>query len=159
MIWGWAPGVLPLEMPSEAGFRIGAGGIMSIEINIHYDNPSGLSGHLDSSGVRMYYTENLRTYDAGVAQFGDGIMSLAYLPTGINPIGKHKFVCDTSCTSGALGASGLTHVTAFSRQHHMHLSGVRQTTRQYSASGELIRSTLTDWCARVRVRARAARRR
>jgi len=60
---GWAPGSDVLSAPSWAGHPFGrAVGIVSFIANIHYDNPSGQSGIIDNSGVRVWYTPTLRQH-------------------------------------------------------------------------------------------------
>ena len=68
-IFPWTPGSSDLELPADVGFAFGnaSGGITSVSINTHYDNPEGIEGMVDSSGVRVYYTEEPRAFDMGVS--------------------------------------------------------------------------------------------
>ena len=72
VLWGWAHGVAPFVLPENIGFRMGpsAAAFRYIEIQMHYDNPDSISGMVDNSGLRMYYTPELRQYDAGVIIMG-----------------------------------------------------------------------------------------
>lgn len=70
--WGWAPGVEPLVVPPQAGFLVGdEPGPVHYVLQIHYDNPGLQTGHIDASGVNLYYTKELRPQHAGVALLGD----------------------------------------------------------------------------------------
>lgn len=67
-IFPWAPGSADLVLPADVGFAFGnaSGGIMSVSLNTHYDNPDGIEGMVDSSGVRVYYEEEPRPVEMGV---------------------------------------------------------------------------------------------
>eukprot|EP00903_Cladosiphon_okamuranus_P014858 g13759.t1 len=66
-IFPWAPGVSDFQLPPDVGFSFGnaSGGFMSVMVQTHYNNPNGDAGKLDSSGVRVYYTEELRPMEMG----------------------------------------------------------------------------------------------
>jgi hypothetical protein len=82
MQWGWAPGIAPLALPEAAGFLVGqdAGSEVHFTLQIHYDNPRQESGHVDSSGVNVYFTHDLRLHNASVFSLGD-VAGLA-IPAG-----------------------------------------------------------------------------
>jgi hypothetical protein len=65
-VWGYAPGGVPVVLPSNVGYRIGIGMTQFVTLQMHYDNPQRLNGQKDSSGVRLWVTSNLRTYRSGV---------------------------------------------------------------------------------------------
>ncbi len=70
-IFPWAPGASNVELPVDLGFAFGnaSGGITSVSIETHYDNPEGIEGMVDSSGVRVYYSEEPRPIEMGVSPF------------------------------------------------------------------------------------------
>ena len=55
------------------GYRIGSSPTATkyVVLEIHYDNPEFIEGLVDDSGVRIYYTPQLRQYDAGTIMLGD----------------------------------------------------------------------------------------
>lgn len=59
-MYAWAVGSNALYLPEEAGFRIGINGIRYIILEVHYDNPLGTQGIVDSSGVEITMTKKLR---------------------------------------------------------------------------------------------------
>lgn len=67
-VFPWAPGSGDLYLPDDIGFFFGnaSGGYTSLGLNTHYDNPNGDAGNIDSSGVRVYYTDELRPIEMGV---------------------------------------------------------------------------------------------
>ncbi len=73
MIWAWAPGDTRFELPPEAGFLIGdrPGGNVTLRLQVHYNNPLGSMGEVDSSGLDMIVTDQLRPNNAGSLVFGD----------------------------------------------------------------------------------------
>jgi hypothetical protein len=80
-IWGWAPGAQALDLPDVAGVPIGAGSSSQYALlQIHYNNPQGQSGQMDSSGVRMYYTSQLRPQNAGFFFLGIDTSSIQISP-------------------------------------------------------------------------------
>ena len=77
MAYVWAPGEGSFDLPENVGLPLfGEGGYNSFRLEIHYDNPSLKEGVLDSSGVRIYYSSQLREHDLGVLQLGDPFLSL-----------------------------------------------------------------------------------
>lgn len=56
--------------------------IKSVRLQTLYINPDKDQNMIDNSGVRIYFTEKLRQYDAGVIEMGDYDTSN---PNGILP--------------------------------------------------------------------------
>ncbi|CAN0228748.1 unnamed protein product, partial [Hapterophycus canaliculatus] len=96
-------------------------------LQTHYNNPNGDVGMRDSSGVRVYYTEDLRPSDMGVIKLGDPRVTLdgTYLPDGKYGL---SFNCPSSCTEDNFEAE---EVTKFYHFLHMHENGRTMRTRQY----------------------------
>ncbi|CAM9217380.1 unnamed protein product, partial [Hapterophycus canaliculatus] len=141
-IFAWAPGASNVELPTDVGFLTGnsSSGFHSISLQTHYDNPNGDVGMRDSSGVRVYYTEELRPIDMGVMKLGDPNVALEgnYLPDGKYGI---SFNCPGSCTEENFEAE---EVTKFYHFLHMHENGQTMRTRQYrtdSSGNELLLHT------------------
>lgn len=59
VVFVWTPGAENAKLPEDVGFRFGniSGGFTSVSVQTHYDNPDGIPDLVDSSGVRVYYTE------------------------------------------------------------------------------------------------------
>ena len=99
MIWGWAPGGEPLNLPPEAGFRSGQNGTVTIRFQVHYDNPL-LQEFTDNGGFDVLYTDQLRPNDAGIASFGD--IEPIFIPAG-EAAHEHVASCPASFTSANFG--------------------------------------------------------
>jgi len=98
-IYTWAPGIADEQLPDNVGFRFGAasGGYTSVAVQTHYNNVDGDEGVIDSSGIRIYYTEDMRPMDMGVLALGDPGVNLEGKPIfeGKSTI---AFECPGSCT-------------------------------------------------------------
>ena len=99
-IFVWAPGVANEQLPEDVGFKFGpaTGGYTSLNLQTHYNNVDGDEGVMDSSGIRVYYTSDLRPLDMGVLSLGDPGVGLEGTPI---PEGKSSilFECPGSCTA------------------------------------------------------------
>lgn len=98
-MYAWAPNVDGVALPEEAGFRFGnaTGGFASVAVNTHYDNPGEVTGLVDNSGVRVYYTEELRPMDMGMIILGDPNATLRGEPIAGGKTSV-SFGCPSSCT-------------------------------------------------------------
>jgi hypothetical protein len=118
LIWAWAPGQGEYMYPQEAGLLVGdqPGGQFTIRIQVHYNNPLGTSGEVDSSGLDLYVTQDLRPNNAGTAVFADvgGIM----IPAG-DPAYEHVADCTSQETSAMLNGP----ITVFGSSMHAHEVG------------------------------------
>jgi hypothetical protein len=125
--WAWAPGVEPLVLPEEAGFVFGNEGAQThYALQIHYDNPLEEGGHVDSSGVDIYVTDQLRPNRAGGYVLGtiDGL--------DIPPDESDWEViatCDTSSLTGP--------INVFASFLHAHYLGRRLWT-DHERGGEML---------------------
>ncbi|CAM9392759.1 unnamed protein product, partial [Sphacelaria rigidula] len=131
-IYAWAPGVSSLAMPDDVGFRFGSSGYRSIGVQIHYNNVDLDEGVVDNSGVRVHYSEELLSIDAGLLQLGDPFISLgdASIEGSDLPDNKslYSFSCPSSCFEQYFEDEN---VTVFGHLMHMHATGQHMITRQY----------------------------
>ncbi|RZF45944.1 hypothetical protein LSTR_LSTR008321 [Laodelphax striatellus] len=101
-------------------------------LEIHYDNPTFSKVH-DSSGLRLYYTENLREYDGGILISGVTVSPLHIIPPR-QPQYKTAGYCDGSCTKLMLPARGIKVVSV---SLHSHLAGRKIVLRHIRDGVEL----------------------
>ncbi|XP_075210219.1 MOXD1 homolog 1-like [Lycorma delicatula] len=87
-------------------------------LEIHYDNPT-LRKVVDSSGLRLYYTDKLRDYDGGVLISGVTVSPLHIIPPK-QPKFKTAGYCDQHCTRLMLPTAGIRVVSVLL---HSHLAG------------------------------------
>ena len=114
IVYGWAPGGVPMELPPEAGFPEDPGTTHYV-VQVHYNNINHLKGETDTSGFDLCTTDKLRANDADVMAFGT---------TGIN-IPPHGTL-DTTCSVDVQASFDGAHV--FAASPHMHKLGTKQIT-------------------------------
>lgn len=102
-------------------------------LEIHYNNPQMKSDWIDSSGIKLVYTDKLRQNDVGVLEIG-----LEYIDKNSIPPNEPGFdlsgYCVTECTRIGLPVDG---ITIFASQLHTHLTGIRVWTKHVRAGQEL----------------------
>jgi len=76
---------------------MGVNGSMYATIQVHYTNPNGVSGELDSSGIRVYYDTVATTYLGGVLALGDEYLQASPLPANTASI-HLELSCPNECT-------------------------------------------------------------
>lgn len=88
------------NLPPQAGFRMGPGSdeISYLVLEVHYDNPSLVSGLVDYSGIALSYTAQLRPHDAATMILGDSSLSADEIPAGRASV-EYEFSCTTACSS------------------------------------------------------------
>lgn len=134
LMYAWAPGDIPTLMPPNAGTALGKSGMITFSLQIHYNNPDFVTGLLDSSGTKIYYTTKKRQYDIGMLQIGDPYVTLYGTQVGSpSYISRHTFDCRDDCSLIFLNQS----VTVISEHLHMHKSGVRMTNSQFRNNEEI----------------------
>ncbi|XP_072906327.1 dopamine beta-hydroxylase [Hemitrygon akajei] len=121
----WAMGAQAFYYPKDAGLLIGGENSSKyLRLEVHYHNPLKLSGRLDQSGIRLFYTPTLRKFNAGIMELG-----LVYTPIMAIPPGETSFVlsgyCTAKCTEHTLPKSG---IRIFASQLHTHLTGTKVKT-------------------------------
>jgi len=120
ILWAWAPGIEPLVMPSNVGFLAGDDiqGVKILHMQTHFDNPNLLSGFVDNSGIRVYYTKIIRPFHAGVVEIGDeGVSNPTVISSGISKI-ENEYDCPAECTN-----TWPNDIYVFGSLLHMHKQG------------------------------------
>uniref|UniRef100_A0A8C2EFT4 Monooxygenase, DBH-like 1, like n=1 Tax=Cyprinus carpio TaxID=7962 RepID=A0A8C2EFT4_CYPCA len=118
-VWGVGGGAF--EFPEVAGLPIG-GNVSDFfyRLEVHYNNPNKTAGRVDNSGLRFYYTSELRQHDAAVLMTG-----LALAPWYAIPPKAKSFLtygmCDTAYIPKVLETPHDLQV--FSVMMHTHLAG------------------------------------
>ncbi|XP_071773863.2 DBH-like monooxygenase protein 2 homolog [Centroberyx gerrardi] len=124
VVAAWGVGGGGYEIPEDAGIPVG--GELNdtyYRLEIHYNNPTSEAGRTDSSGLRLYYTDQLRQHDASVLTTGLMLdLSLGYdIPA--NATQFHTYgVCNTSLFS-KLEDGPVPDLQVFALLLHTHLAG------------------------------------
>jgi dopamine beta-monooxygenase len=119
---GWAPGRSIFSMPPWIGQPFGPGaGIVALRVNVHYDNPDGEAGAVDSSGLRFWYTATLRNHT---------LFRLATTQTSRNPLiivppGVKRWFLTRRCEVGIkkAGTDIPAELQVWGIGYHAHLLG------------------------------------
>jgi dopamine beta-monooxygenase len=108
MIYAWAPGNEGWTLPDDVGFSMFDGANrQAVSVEIHYNNPSGISGKTDSSGTRFYYSEEERPQKAAILELGDPSMALNGEAIN-NGLTQYEFTCPGACSSTFFGGTSVT---------------------------------------------------
>ncbi|KAL9656632.1 hypothetical protein ABK040_002903 [Willaertia magna] len=117
--FGWAVGGQDFELPNEAGFPIGNYFLQSTDyvvLEVHYNNPSGKEGLIDSSGFSLNFTSNLRPYNAAIMTLGSQLQTMIIPPNTESTIVSNT--CSSNCTKEMKG-----NINVYASLLHMHLLG------------------------------------
>jgi dopamine beta-monooxygenase len=137
----WAPGDIPLSLPSYLGGPLGLTGFQSYRLQVHYDNPDGTPNMTDDSGIRVYYTSKKRQFDLGVFSTGDPNVALAGEVVSVDGgLAQHIFDCSGSCSSN-LSAP----VTVIREHLHMHAAGVSMVNDQIRNGRVIHQGSVQYW--------------
>ncbi|CAF0960166.1 unnamed protein product [Adineta steineri] len=135
VIGAWAMGATNFTYPEVTGGVVGGPKTSRfLVLEVHFNNPYLKKGIIDQSGIRIYYTKDLREKEAGIMEVG-----LEYNPKNSIPPGSPSFrisgYCAGECTRASLSNEG---ITVFASQLHTHLTGVEVFTRIIRKNGEIL---------------------
>ncbi|XP_030261454.1 DBH-like monooxygenase protein 2 homolog [Sparus aurata] len=134
--WGVGGGVM--DLPENVGIPVGGDDSDTFyRLEIHYNNPNNVSGRTDSSGLRLYYTAQLRQYDVGILMTGvvPGMNINYKIPPKANQFRSYG-VCNTSLFSEFLNP--MPDLKVFSVLMHTHLAGRKVRVGHYTSNGTQI---------------------
>jgi hypothetical protein len=116
MVYGWAPGVKPLQLPPDVGFPVATDPAAPTHYvaQIHYSNAQKLSGQKDKTSIELC-TGAPQKYEADVMAFGS-------IDFSIPPGAPHTIDCALAVPPAFNG------LHLFAAMPHMHKLGVAMTT-------------------------------
>ena len=137
MKWAWAVGSQTVVFPEHVGLPLGGQGQNRLFLQMHYYNPELKENVRDNSGVRVYFTTDLREQEAGIMTFNGGTHSVQRppIPAGEADYALSPFIVPSSCTS----RSWATPINVLGIAHHMHVAGLKMTI-DVERDGELLGS-------------------
>uniref|UniRef100_A0A668A0Y1 Monooxygenase, DBH-like 1, like n=1 Tax=Myripristis murdjan TaxID=586833 RepID=A0A668A0Y1_9TELE len=124
VVAAWAVGGGVYEFPENAGIPVGGeSGDTFYRLEIHYNNPAREEGRRDSSGLRLYYTAQLRQHDASVLTTGLLLQGNLDYSIPANATQFHTYgMCNTSLFS-KLEDAPVPDLHVFALELHTHLAG------------------------------------
>ncbi|KAK6190938.1 hypothetical protein SNE40_002698 [Patella caerulea] len=125
-------GLWTLGLPGEclykdAGFRIGLNGMKRGVLQFHWTNPEKKTDLWDSSGMSIYYTKNLRKYNAGAWSTGQLYLEIPPLMPKV----VQQSTCSSSCTKKTFNGS----IFLTTGLNHMHYLGISQHVKLTRTDG------------------------
>lgn len=133
----WATGGKGFILPENVGFPIPSTSEselpMFYRMEMHYDNPEHHVGLIDTSGLRMYVTEDLREVESGPL-----IVQTSVWYSEMIPPKQDNFVavghCHSLCTEASFPEDG---IYVFGGMLHAHLLGRKIVVRHWRNGEEL----------------------
>ncbi|XP_014904217.1 DBH-like monooxygenase protein 2 homolog [Poecilia latipinna] len=123
VVASWAVGGTAYELPENTGIPIGGTDSDTYyRLEIHYNNPQKKEGIIDSSGLRLYYTDKLRQHDVGILT--TGVFPVSHMEYNVPPKAEkfHTYgICNTSLFSQLVDP--IPDLQVFSVLLHTHLAG------------------------------------
>lgn len=115
----WARGSEGFSFPPEAGYPLEPTGSRYFLLETHYASPSdGSLGALDGSGLRLYYTPELRRHDAGVISMGMDPNWRHIIPPGQQRVVSSGH-CVADCTRQAFPNLGINMFAVVMKTHRI----------------------------------------
>ncbi|ESO92726.1 hypothetical protein LOTGIDRAFT_162200 [Lottia gigantea] len=137
IIGTWTVGSAGECVNNNTGFRLGKNGYRKAALQVHWNNPEKLSNLEDASGLRLYYTPNVRKNDAGMLVVGQDFIQL-------NPsLPETTVTVDSVCASKCTREMFDTPIYITSAINHMHYFGLSQIISQYR-NGSKVRDITND---------------
>lgn len=124
LIYAWAPGTKPYNLPAEAGYPLDPGATTHYVVQIHYSNLKKLAGQKDSTGVDLCTTPQLRKNDADLIAVGGASFTL-----------PPKAKTTIECTLKIPQNPDKFPITVFRGWPHMHQLGASLSTKVVHADG------------------------
>jgi hypothetical protein len=121
MKWTWSLGAEDTIYPENVGMPVAEENRFLV-LQMHYYN-GNLDDVTDSSGVRAYFTNELRELEAGVLQLNGGVREWQRnpLPSGVAGYQLSPFIIPHACTQQVWNEP----LNILAVGHHMHLHGTR----------------------------------
>ncbi|KAL9979555.1 hypothetical protein ACROYT_G017233 [Oculina patagonica] len=139
LVAAWAVGGEAFYYPPHAGFPLGTSDTpRNFLLEMHYDNPENVAGQVDSSGVRIYYTDKLRKYDSGCLAAGVKTDEWHIIPPKQKDWMSVGY-CTEKCTNSILKSTSLPGggINVFAALLHTHLAGRAIWTKHVRNGKEL----------------------
>lgn len=117
LVASWAKGSEGFSFPPEAGYPLDAQNSRFYLMETHYTSPlDGSQGSIDGSGLRLFYTPELRRHDAGVISIGMDPNWRHIIPPGQQKVISSGH-CVADCTRQAFPSHGINMFAVVMKTH------------------------------------------
>ncbi|XP_018561824.1 MOXD1 homolog 1 [Anoplophora glabripennis] len=128
----WAVGSKGESFPNHVGLPLAGKKNSYYMLEVHFDNPMMVDA-VDTSGVRVHYTSELRENEGGVLITGVALSTLHFVPPYQKEY-KTAGYCSVGCTKEVFPKDGINVVSVML---HSHLAGRKLKLRHIRAGKEL----------------------
>lgn len=119
VVASWARGSEGFSFPPEAGYPLDSSNSRFYLLETHYTSPmDGSLGGLEGSGLRLYYTPELRRHDAGVISIGMDPNWRHIIPPGQQRVVSSGH-CVSECTRQAFSHNGINMFAVVMKTHRI----------------------------------------
>eukprot|EP01084_Bolivina_argentea_P034773 64410_1 len=121
MLHGFGVGTNNFTYPVHVGYEIGADSTVNyLLMEMHYENTYLLNNVSDTSGVRIWYTPQIRKYSAGNIMFGlnPTIPNYHLIPHGVSRVVNTAY-CLPKCMQNGIPAKGVKAFAVLLHQHYL----------------------------------------
>lgn len=133
IVAAWAIGGEPFEYPEDVGYSLGMKDDPKyVLLQIHYNNPELDKGVVDNSGFRLFCTDKLRRYDAGILEVGTDPSPYHMIPPNVS-----SFITYGLCSTEVLRKDPVSSVRVFDVLLHAHVAGRQIHVRQFRDGKEI----------------------
>ncbi|XP_033750973.1 dopamine beta-hydroxylase-like [Pecten maximus] len=131
IITGWKHGISGFCAPDNVGFSVGANRARFLTLQVHWVNPGRRTDLVDTSGLALFLTPNLRQYNLSTFRIGDVSFSIPPKETSYVVQGE----CASVCTQRQLTGP----ITVYQGFDHMHYAGkeIKVTVRRRGIEPEV----------------------
>lgn len=139
----WAPGLNVYSLPSDVALPLGPGtSFRAMAVQVHYNNPAGTEGVLDTSSITFHLTTTPRVHDMAFLQLGDILLfSHPEIPPGKPSWGvTHRCLIQTKDEQD---------LTVFAHGPHMHFHGRRLWSEKIATGGGVSGNGTWDFTSRA----------
>ncbi|XP_065899415.1 putative DBH-like monooxygenase protein 2 [Dysidea avara] len=135
VIASWAVSGNDFTYPADIALPIGGADKIHTHylLEMHYDNPDKISGIVDSSGMRLYFSDKPRQEVAGIVTLGKLATGHMIIPPGVQRYTVRGF-CANQCTNANFPEEG---ITVFANLLHTHTAGAELILRHIRNGTEL----------------------
>lgn len=127
-----AKGTSRVLYPENVGILVD-GSRPFLTMETHFNNADGLSDAVDSSGIKIYYTNTIRQNQAGSLMLGDAIVSRE--PDVIQSGFRYQHTCPSECTSRFPKP-----INIFASFLHMHTTGKQIYDNIYDENNTFVKT-------------------
>ena len=132
----WLAGGEPFFYDKQYGIPIGIDYSEYLLLEVHYDNPNFITGLIDNSGIRLYYTDTLRDIDVGGIWLGTYWSPQQFLLPYKDNI-QYTSICSNKCINNVLSGNEFDEFNVIASSLHAHKAARQMVLRHFRDNKEI----------------------